>query len=394
MSYRYAILGAGRQGIAAAYDLARFGDASQIILADVDQATAQAAADRVNRLAGANLTVAQAADVTDEAALTALLTDAQIDALLSAVPYRFNVGIARAAVAAGAHMADLGGNTDVVRVQLALHEQALAAGVSIIPDCGLMPGLGNTLAVYALEQMDTPREVRIWVGGLPQRPRPPFHYQLTFNIRGLTNEYSGHAVYLRDGRITEVEALTEPESIEFPEPVGCCEAFVTSGGTSTGPETFAGRLQVYEEKTVRYPGHLAQLQAMKALGLLDPTPISIDDGAVAPRDIFEALLEPRITFPGDPDVVVLRVQAQGRRGVDEVQVTLDLLDWYDKGTGLTAMERTTGFPAAMVVAMMAQGQTPRGAVPLEVAVPARPTVEGLAARGIHLTEHITITHSH
>jgi lysine 6-dehydrogenase len=381
------ILGAGRQGTAAAYDLVRFGDADQVILADTDPAVAKAGADRVNELTGQSLAVAQTVNVTDGVALTAFLTDA--DALLSAVPYRFNAGIARAAVAAGCHMADLGGNTDVVRAQLALHEQALAAGASIIPDCGLMPGLGNTLAVYAMEQMNVPREVRIWVGGLPQQPRPPFNYLLTFNIRGLTNEYGGHAVYLRDGRIVEVEALTEPEEIEFPVPVSRCEAFVTSGGTSTCPESFAGRLRVYEEKTVRYPGHFAQLQAMKALGLLDPTPIPAGGAIVAPRDVFEALMEPKVTFPGDPDVVAMRVSCRGQRGPDEVEVTLDLLDFHDPVTGFTAMERTTGFPAAMVVAMMARGQTPRGAVPLELAVPARPTVEGLAARGIHLTERVT-----
>jgi len=391
MTYHYVILGAGRQGTAAAYDLVRWGEASRVILADMDLALAQAAADRVNRLTGLNLAEAQTVDVSDETALTAFLRGQ--DALLSAVPYRFNLGIARAAVAAGCHMADLGGNTDVVRAQLALHQSAVAAGVSLIPDCGLMPGLGNTLAVYALEQMEAPREVRIWVGGLPQRPRPPFNYLLTFNIRGLTNEYSGHAIYLRQGRITAVEALTEPEEIEFPQPVGRCQAFVTSGGTSTCPETFAGRLQVYEEKTVRYPGHLAQLQTMKDLGLLDPTPIQVGATLVAPRDVFEALMAPRITFPGDPDVVVLRVQCRGRHGAEEIEHTLDLMDFYDAETGLTAMERTTGFPAAMVVAMMARGQTPRGAVPLECAVPARPTVDGLRARGIRLTERVTITRS-
>jgi len=391
MPYRYAILGAGRQGTAAAYDLACFGEASQVVLADVDLTVARAAAERVNALTSQTLTVAQTVDVTDEAAVRTFLGD--VDALLSAVPYRFNLVVARAALAAGCHMADLGGNTDVVRAQLALHDQALAAGVSIIPDCGLMPGLGNTLAVYAMEQMDAPREVRVWVGGLPQRPRPPFNYLLTFNVRGLTNEYSGHAVYLRDGRITKVEALTEPEEIEFPAPVGRCEAFVTAGGTSTCPETFAGRLQVFEEKTVRYPGHLAQLQAMKDLGLLDATPLAVGDVTVAPREVFEALMAPRITFPGDPDVVVLRVTCRGQHGADEVEVTLDLVDLADAVTGFTAMERTTGFPAAMVVAMMARGQTPRGAVPLELAVPARPTVEALGARGIRLVERITTTRS-
>jgi lysine 6-dehydrogenase len=188
MGYRYAVLGAGRQGTACAYDLFRFGEADSVLLADQSLAAAQAAAARVNALLQIDRARATQLDVTDGEALVAALTG--IDAFLSAVPYYLNLGIARAAIQAGASMCDLGGNTDLVREQLALDGRAKAAGISIVPDCGQVPGMGTTLMVYAMSLLDEPEEVFMWDGGLPQNPRPPFDYLLTFNIAGLTNEYA------------------------------------------------------------------------------------------------------------------------------------------------------------------------------------------------------------
>jgi lysine 6-dehydrogenase len=287
-------------------------------------------------------------------------------------------------------MCDLGGHTDTVWQELELHEQARAAGVSILPDCGLMPGMGNTLAVYAMSQMLQPQHVRIFVGGLPCDPRPPFDYLLTFHVAGLSNEYAGHAIYLRNGEIAEVPVFSELEMLDFPEPVGQCEAFVTSGGTSTCPWTFRGKLLTYEEKTVRYPGHCVAFKAFADLGLLDQTPVEVGGGAVVPREVFHTLLEPRISFPQDTDLVVLRVLCSGEdmegRHVD---VTLDVIDFQDDQTGFRAMERMTGFPAAIVAHLMAAGQTPRGAVPLEQSVDGAAFVAQWRRRGLPLSESIS-----
>ncbi len=256
MGYRYVVLGAGMQGTASAYDMARFGEAEQIILADIDLRVAQRAATRVNRLTQRKLAKAAKVDVKDHNALVKLLKGA--NAVLSAVPYYFNVGIAKAAIEAKVNMCDLGGSTDIVFEQLKLDRRARKAGITIVPDCGLMPGMGNTLAVYGMNKLKRLgarcKEVQIRCGGLPQKPKPPLFYKLVFNIEGLTKEYTGKAYVLRGGKITRIEALTELEEIEFPEPVGCCEAFITSGGTSTCPWTFKGQLDRYEYKTVRYSG--------------------------------------------------------------------------------------------------------------------------------------------
>jgi lysine 6-dehydrogenase len=380
MGYHYAVLGAGRQGTAAAYDLIKHGEADKVLMADQSLEVARSAAARVNGLLGSDRARAMQLDVMDQEALVGALTG--IDAFISAVPYYYNLEVARAAVLAGASMCDLGGNTDVVREQLGLDGGARAAGIRIVPDCGQVPGMGTTLMVLAMDQLDEPREVVMWDGGLPQDPRPPFDYLLTFHVAGLSNEFAEPAVYLRNGRPTEVPPLAEIEEVKFPAPLGRLEAFTSSGGVSTMPWTFEGKLETIQNKTIRYPGHLARLRAYYDLGLLSQEPIQIDDCEVVPRAVFEALFEPRVSFAGDKDVCAIRVRARGLKEGRPAQAIVEMIDFFDEETGFTAMERTTGWDAAIVAGMMARGQTPLGAVPVELAVPPELFVEELARRGI------------
>jgi lysine 6-dehydrogenase len=382
MGYRYAVLGAGRQGTACAYDMIKLGDAESVVLADLSLETALAAAERINGLLSTDKARAAKLDVTDSEALVSTLEG--IEAFLSAVPYYLNLDIARAAVHAGASMCDLGGNTDLVREQLKLDSSARKAGISIIPDCGQVPGMGTTLMVYAMSMLDEPEEVFMWDGGLPQNPRPPFDYLLTFNIAGLTNEYAESPVFLRNGKPTLVPTMDELEEIDFPAPVGRLEAFTTGGGVSTMPWTFEGKLKTLQNKTVRYPGHFARLRAYYDLGLWRTDSVRVNNQDVIPRDLFHALFEPMVTYPEDEDVVVIRIRATGRKDGLPAEVVLDLMDLYDEETGFTAMERTTGWDAAIVAAMMARGQTLRGAVPVEVAVPPGLFVQELSKRGINV----------
>jgi lysine 6-dehydrogenase len=118
---------------------------------------------------------------------------------LSAVPYYFNLPLTRAAIAAGVSFCDLGGNTEIVRQQHGLDAEARAAGVAVVADCGMGPGMGNNLAVYAMGLLDQPQQVMIYDAGLPQAPEPPWNYLATFNIEGLINEYYGGMTVLRGG---------------------------------------------------------------------------------------------------------------------------------------------------------------------------------------------------
>ena len=387
MSYTYAVVGAGRQGTAAAYDMARFGDAAAVRIADADVGAAVRAAERVNALLHREIATPHAVDATDGAALRAFLEE--VDSFLSAVPYWLNPGIARVAIEARASMTDLGGNTDLVRQQLALSPLAEAAGIAMIPDCGQVPGMGTSLSVYAMSLLDEADEVTFWDGGNPLHPKPPFNYTLTFNIAGLTNEYYGVAHFLRDGRRVEVPTFREEdyETIDFPEPIGRMEAFVAGGGTSTMPWTFEGKLRTLWNKTLRWPGHFAAWKAYMDAGLLDTEPIAVGDTRVAPRDVLHALLDPKLRArPGDPDLVIVRVLARGRRDGRTADVVVELVDRYDEATGFTAMERTTGWDGSLKAILNARGITPRGAHPAEIAVPGPLYAEELRRRGFSLTE--------
>jgi lysine 6-dehydrogenase len=390
MNYTYAVLGAGRQGTASAYDMARWGDAKRIILADRDLDIAQRAAQRVNQLINANIAEAIQVEVTDTATLERVLTG--VDAFVSAVPYYFNLDITRVAVKVKASMCDLGGNTDIARRQHKFDGQARQAGISIIPDCGQVPGMGTSLTVYTMGLLDETTDVYMWDGGIPQNPEPPFNYLLTFHVAGLTNEYAEPAIFLRNGKITEVEPMTELETVEFPDSVGTLEAFVAGGGTSTMPWTFEGKLRTLQNLTLRYPGHFSQLRAFWDLGMWDLKPVMVGSNEVVPRDVFHALYEPKVTFPDDPekrkDIVFVRVKALGKKGGKSAKAVVELEDHFDDKTGFTAMERTTGWDAAIVAEMMARGITPRGAGGVESFVPAVPFVNELRRRGFLIKEKV------
>ncbi len=377
--YKYAVLGAGRQGTAAAYDLGRFGDAGHILLADVDREAAEKSAQRINQLLGRDVAGSMQLDVSDGVVLVNALKG--VDATLSAVPYHFNLEITKACLEAGFSLCDMGGHTDVVRKQLALDNEAKAAGISIVPDCGMGPGLNITLAAYALELLDQTHSVHIFDGGLPQNPTPPWNYQATFHINGLTNEMDGQATFLRNGQLISVDTLTEPEFIEF-APLGRLEAEVTSGGLSTSPWSFLGKLQNYTNKTLRYPGHFEWLRAFKELGLFSEEAIPVNDQRIVPRDVYHALLEPKISAPEIRDVCVMRVKGYGIKDGEDASVVIDLIDYYDEETGFTAMERLTGWHCAIMMGFQARGQVPAGGVPVEVAVPAGEFMQAVKKRGI------------
>lgn len=390
MKYTYAVLGAGRQGTAAAYDMAHWGEAKRVIMADQDLNIAVQSTRRVNQLTGSTVVEAAQVDVTNLVALERMLTG--VDAFVSAVPYYFNLDITRVAVKVKASMCDLGGNTDIVRQQHAFDGEARRLGISIIPDCGQVPGMGSSLIVYTMGLLDEATDVYMWDGGLPQTPQPPFNYLLTFHIAGLTNEYAEPGIFLRDGKITQVEPMTELEMVEFPDSVGTLEAFVAGGGTSTMPWTFEGKLRTLQNLTLRYPGHYQKLRAFWELGLWGLQPLQVGKNQVIPRDVFHALYEPKVTYPGDKgkskDIVLVRIKAMGKKAGQPAQAVVELVDRFDEQTGFTAMERTTGWDAAIVAEMMARGLTPRGAGGVESFVPAVPFMDELRRRGFNITEKV------
>ena len=390
MGIKYVILGSGRQGAASAYDLAVHGEAESITLCDQDADLAKRTSERINLLSGSDLATSTELDVADSDGLIKILDNA--DVCISAVPYQLNFELTKAAVENRSHFCDLGGNTDIVRQQLTLDEPAKSAGVAVVPDCGLAPGMGNSLALYALEQLELsgvkPEGIRMYCGGLPQNPKPPLDYALFFSMEGLINEYDSQTYLLADGKIQQVEPLEEIEDVQFEDPALNLEAFLTSGGTSIAPWRYEGNLKHYVYKTLRYPGHCAKVKSLRDLGLFGQDEFEVKTGITSAREAVSHVLNQSIPSDDPNDIVLLRVVGSGIHAetgqIKRLQV--DLVDYHDQQTGFTAMERTTGFSTAIVAHMMGNGTIKPGAATPDPAVRASPFVEALRKRGFDLRE--------
>lgn len=364
MSKVFAILGSGMQGTAAAYDIARFGDPETIWMADVDPQQAERNASRVNALVGRDVCRPKRVDALNVPELREFLRD--VDVLVSCVPYWMHPRISPVAVETRTSMVDMGGSTEIALKTLEGAKGAAEAGVAVVPDTGLAPGMVNDIGSYLMEQMDEPEDIRLYCGGLPQDPKPPFNYKLVFNIEGLVVEYSGQADVLRDGKLIKVETLTELEEIDHPR-LGKLEAFVTSGGASTAPFTLQGKVANYQYKTFRYPGHCALMKVFKDFGFWGEEPIETRAGKAVPREVFHALMGPGLSRDGK-DLIVVRGIGKGKKNGQPFEKTVDILDYHDDETGFSAMERMTGFSTSIYAIAIAQGVIPPGAHRYETAM--------------------------
>jgi lysine 6-dehydrogenase len=380
---RMLVLGAGLQGSACAYDLLSSEGVEHVRLADLNLETLPpflqpfAQDQRLERVA---------VDARDAASVRHAMDG--MDACMNALPYYFNLDITTLAVEMGLHYCDLGGNTAIVFEQLKLNDEAEAKGISVIPDCGLAPGMVNILSAKGIEAMDRTDRVKIYVGGLPQHPQPPLNYQIVYSIEGVLDYYTTQSWIVRDGKPLEIDALTEIEPVDFPAPVGRLEAFHTAGGLSTMPWNWQGRVRNMEYKTLRYPGHAETMRVIRDLGLLESEPVTVKGTTVVPRDVFIAQVEPRLRKPNSPDLVALRVEVEGEKDGKPHHLVWDLIDRMDEQHGISAMERTTGFSLSVTGQIQASGRArAQGVKTPDLAMPADLYIAELSKRGINIQEH-------
>lgn len=375
------VLGAGLQGSACAHNLLQDKDVELVTLADLNP-------NRLPKflapLVGKRLRTVPF-DASDYPAVVELMKGH--DAAMCALPYYFNEPMTRAAIDGGTHFSDLGGNTEIVFQQKKLDASAAAKDLSVIPDCGLAPGMVNILAAEGIRRLDTARSVRIYVGGLPQHPEPPLNYQIVYSLEGALDYYTTPSWVLRNGKAIQVDALSELEDQQFPAPVGTLEAFHTGGGISTMPFAWENRIETMEYKTLRYPGHVAIMRPIRELGLISNTPIPVKGTNVVPRDLFIAAVQPKLFKPEGRDLVALRVVVSGLKAGKETSVRFELLDYYDAGHGISAMMRTTGYSLATTGLIQARGAvTAKGVKTPDEAMPFRGYVDRLAEFGVKIRE--------
>ncbi len=375
------VMGSGQMGKGAAFDLAGQDSVEQIILADIDLRAAEALAKEIGPKA-----IAEKVDAKNRAELVKVFS--KVDSVVSAVSYTVNKLHTEVAIETGTHMCDLGGNQSIVENQIEMSDQAKDAGITVVPDCGVAPGMVSVLARHGIEYLDRIESVKIRVGGLQQEPKPPLNYALIFAVEGLINEYVEPCVAIRNGKIVNEDPLVGFEEIIFPEPFGKLEAFNTSGGTSTLPQTYLGKVNELDYKTIRYPGHGHKMWCLLKLGFMNSKEIDIDGKKVSPRRVLEKLLENNLP-PSGKDATLIRVMVEGWKGTESRKIEYEVVDLFDDSTGLTSMMRTTSFPAAVTALMMADGRiTERGVLTPERCIPPEEFIEALRSRGIDIKQKI------
>ncbi len=379
---KYTVLGAGMMGSAVAFDLAMTQPDAKVVLADKDLALARKNAHAI----GQNVTPLEL-DVNNGADLRAALRGS--NAAVSAISYTVNLPVTLAAIEAAVPLCDLGGNMDVIQEQLKLGDEARRHNITVIPNCGLAPGLAGILAVAGAREFEQLDSIRMRVGGLPQHPRPPLNYQIVFSAEGLINEYVEDAEVIRNGVRTSVPSMSDLEEITFPAPFGKLEAFNTSGGASMLPQIFEGRVRDLDYKTIRYPGHCEKFRMLLELGFADMEPLAFGNIVKTRRELFADLLRKKLDY-NDKDVVLLRVTVSGKRQGRNAALAYELIDYYDNSAGMTAMMRTTAFPTSVIAQMLAQGAIEaRGVLLPEQCAPGDIVIRSLEQRRVHISRVIS-----
>lgn len=370
-------------GRAVAFDLLRDKENTEIRLADIDKSRAKEAANWLNddRIKPMNV------DVNDKEQVLEAMKG--VNSIIACISYNYNYDLTKAAITSGANFCDLGGNNTVVQKQFTLAKEAEKAGVTIIPDCGLAPGVASIFAAAGVEQFDEVEEIHSRVGGLPQDPKPPLNYSLIFSVQGLTNEYIEVAEVIRNGELTKVESLTEIEEIVFPEPFGALEAFQTSGGTSTMTKTFLGKVKELDYKTIRYKGHCNCMKTMLDLGFDSYEEVDYKGCKVKPREFLELMLVKELTHEDNKDVTLVRVEVIGIKDGKKQKLTYQIIDYFDEENNVSSMMRMTAYPASIIAQMMAKGEiTAKGVVTQEFNVPSQRMLQELRVRKIVINEKI------
>lgn len=366
---KIAILGAGKQARGALQFFIKQKQVVEITLTDKHEYVAKTVAHEFQATRASPIKY-KAVDASSLEELSAFLEP--FDLAFNALPYELALVVTEAAIAARTNLVDLGGNSEIVDQQLALSDKAQKAGVTIVPDCGLAPGLVSVLVGHAMgySLIKEMHSIKIYVGGLPQDPENagPLQYGEFFSYAGLLNEYTQPVRVLRNGVIQEIDPLTEKEEVSFvTDKVWYnLEAFSTSGGISTLPQSYQGQVKNLEYKTLRFPGHLRNLQLLKALDIFD-------------EENLRKLLKPL------PDQVFVKVIAKGISVDNRNAERIYKLHVLGKGIGhdISAMMKCTAFPAAITL-MSINKTTAKGVFRQETLVNPASLVEEMKKQGLSI----------
>ncbi len=330
------VLGCGMVGRVVAQDLS---DGHDVTAVDVsDRSLARLAGTRVRGLR---------ADLADPARVRDAVAGA--DLVVGAVPGFMGFATLRTVIEAGRNVVDI---SFFPEEAFDLDEAARAKGVTAVVDCGVAPGMSNLVLGHHLAGM-TVQDFRCYVGGLPVRRDYPFEYKAPFSPADVIEEYVRPARYVENGHVVVKPALSDPELMRFPE-VGTLEAFNSDGLRSLLRTAAVPRMI---EKTLRYPGHIEYIRALRETGFFSREPLDVGGARVRPLDVTSMILFRDWKLHEDDDeFTIMRMVVAGEEAERQVTYTYDLFDRRDPETGFSSMARTTGFPAAAAARLVVEGR--------------------------------------
>lgn len=378
--------GHGKMGQAVAFDLVRRDEVDEVGLAarrrdGLEAASAWLASPKVKL---------HVVDVADRAATQALMK--RYDVGVNALPdRRASYLTIDAAADAGFHLVDMLEEyhrcPDAYEVEglvlpkgmsladygESIHVRAQQTGATLLDGIGFAPGLSNITTGEGIRKLDVAESAVARVGGIPSKAvadRNPLRYMITWAFSHVLREYVIKLNVLKNGRVEEVDALTDRERFRFVE-FGQDE-WLDCAVTPGMPSFIFTRTQLkdFAEKTVRWPGHFDAVDTLKSCGLLDLEPVEVDGVKVVPRAALLASIEPRLRArPGDTDVCVMYNTVIGTKAGRKTKVSYFMWDEADPRTGISGMGRVTGFPSAIGAVLIGRGLIKEtGLVPPEDAI--------------------------
>lgn len=371
------VLGAGMVGKAIAIDLS---DRYRVIAADVDL-------NSLNFLKANYPIETVGINLMEEDDLKQLVQNC--DLVVSAVPGFMGYQTLKSVIEVGKSVVDI---SFMPEDFMDLNSLAAKNGVTALTDCGVAPGMPNLFAGYYNELMEI-ENFEYCVGGLPKVKVYPFYYKAPFSPIDVIEEYTRPARYVEKGQLLVKPALSEPELLHF-DKVGTLEAFNTDGLRSLISNL--PHIPNMKEKTLRYPGHIALISALKAAGFFEKSPLTVNNTAIRPIDFTSKVLINDWKLPPQvPEFTVMRIEITGRQDGIAKKVSYNLYDEYDDATQLSSMGRTTGFTATACAEMVLQGRFfAKGVFPLELvgmdADNAEFILDYQAQRGIHYQKMVQV----
>jgi saccharopine dehydrogenase-like NADP-dependent oxidoreductase len=377
------VMGCGNIGSVAAEDLAKRMSSTEVVVADKNEERAK---DVAKRIGMSNVSSIQS-DVTKREELIDTLKG--FDLTMGFLPGKLGYSLAEACIETHKDLVDV---SYMSENPMQLDEDAVHAGSTIVPDCGLAPGISNVLVGHSASALDKVEAVHIIVGGLPEKPVPPLGYVITWSPESLIDEYTRKAGIVRKGQTVEVEALSGVEEVEFPN-VGKLEAFYTDG-LRTLLHTLKNVDEMWE-KTLRYPGHAEKVKLLRTLGFFSETRVNVEGVDIQPRKLTAKIFEQKLSNRKQNDIVALRIETRGVKNDRTTTYLYDLLDFCDKRRGVTAMARTTAYPASIVAQLILnKALKEKGVVPPEkIGMDSKLFKlfsEGLKSHGININEEKTV----